>query len=199
MTALYGGHPNLIIGFHATEKTVVDAVVAGKATLRPSDNPYDWLGPGIYFWEGSLQRAEKYSGVLKLRGMIKEPSVVGCVLDLGRCLDLNQTEGLQELADAHQILVSAARESGDKLPKNDRPNKNEDVMRRPLDCAVIKALHWRRNDEGLPAYDTIRATFEEGAALYPGATFRQLSHVQIAVLSPECIKGYFYPRAEGDD
>jgi hypothetical protein len=33
----------------------------GSNELRPSDNPWDSLGPGIYFWEQNPQRALAYA------------------------------------------------------------------------------------------------------------------------------------------
>ena len=40
-----------VFGFHGCESRVADAVLAGKAKLLASENTYDWLGSGIYFWE----------------------------------------------------------------------------------------------------------------------------------------------------
>ena len=45
--SLYSRRSNLVIGFHGCDKTVVDAVVAGKTDLLSSTNDYDWLGNGI--------------------------------------------------------------------------------------------------------------------------------------------------------
>ena len=50
--SLYSRRSNLIIGFHGCDQTVVDKVLAGEENLIPSTNDYDWLGNGIYFWEG---------------------------------------------------------------------------------------------------------------------------------------------------
>jgi hypothetical protein len=49
--------------------------------LRPSDNPYDWLGTGIYFWEANplraLQFAQERAQVGKnSRGPIQNPFVL---------------------------------------------------------------------------------------------------------------------------
>ena len=41
-----------MIGFHGCDQSVVEAVIAGKTELLASTNDYDWLGNGIYFWEG---------------------------------------------------------------------------------------------------------------------------------------------------
>lgn len=33
--------------------------------MRSSDNDYDWLGPGIYFWENNPKRAIDYAHMLQ--------------------------------------------------------------------------------------------------------------------------------------
>lgn len=50
---LYANRPNLAIGFHGCDQSVVDKVIAGKENLLASTNDYDWLGSGIYFWENN--------------------------------------------------------------------------------------------------------------------------------------------------
>lgn len=59
--SLYSRRSNLVIGFHGCDKTVVDAVVAGKTDLLSSTNDYDWLGNGIYFWENNEERAWQWA------------------------------------------------------------------------------------------------------------------------------------------
>ena len=50
---LYANRPNLTIGFHGCDQSVVDKVIAGKENLLASTNDYDWLCSGIYFWENN--------------------------------------------------------------------------------------------------------------------------------------------------
>lgn len=54
--SLYSRRSNLVVGFHGCDKSVVDAVIAGKTELLASANDYDWLGSGIYFWENNEER-----------------------------------------------------------------------------------------------------------------------------------------------
>jgi len=42
--------------------------------------------------------------------------------------------------------------------------------------------------------DTVRGVFTEGEPLYENAGFRNKTHIQICVMNPKCIKGYFFPR-----
>ena len=49
---MYSSRPGLIIGFHGCDESVVHDVVNRKIDLKESQNNYDWLGHGVYFWEG---------------------------------------------------------------------------------------------------------------------------------------------------
>lgn len=50
---LYKRQPGFVLGFHGCDASVGEAVLSGKKWLEPSENRYDWLGSGIYFWEGN--------------------------------------------------------------------------------------------------------------------------------------------------
>jgi hypothetical protein len=45
-----------LLGYHGCDRKVGAEVLSGKKTLQPSENDYDWLGPGIYFWIDSPER-----------------------------------------------------------------------------------------------------------------------------------------------
>ncbi len=77
------------------------------------------------------------------------------------------------------------------LPQN-RKIGNELVIR-GLDCAVINYVHFAREQDGEPAFDTVRAPFIEGPPLYENAGFHERTHVQICVRNPGQIIGYFRP------
>lgn len=48
----------LLVAYHGCDITTRDDLVSGKlAHLDHSKNPYDWLGPGAYFFEGDAERA----------------------------------------------------------------------------------------------------------------------------------------------
>lgn len=60
--ALYQRHPSFVLGFHGTEESLVDKVVAGKTDhLKKSDGKFEWLGHGIYFWENDPQRGMEWA------------------------------------------------------------------------------------------------------------------------------------------
>ena len=182
----------LVIGYHGCDRKVVERIVAGKDDLKPSQNAWDWLGHGIYFWEDSYARALHWAeGEARRRGSkIKSPAVLGAVVDLGNCLNLADTEALALVKGAHLAYTELCAKSGAPILKNRGP----ELRVRFLDCAVIETLHqWRRQENKKP-FDTVRGFFLEGQELYAGAGFRELDHIQICVRSPKQIIGYFLPR-----
>src|SRR5438477_2600821 len=86
-------YQRVVTGYHGCDAAVAAKVLAGRVQLNPSNNPYDWLGQGIYFWEHGPQRAREWaSEQANLSGAkIKEPSVLGARINLGECLDLLDT------------------------------------------------------------------------------------------------------------
>lgn len=168
--AHYQRHPSLVLGFHGTEKAVVSRVVNRQDPhLKSSEGRYEWLGHGIYFWENDPQRGMEWATSGNPRKKIAEPDVVGAIIDLGLCLDLTTRVALDEVQNAHELIVNAYSKIGEPLPTNrGGPNR---VMRE-LDCQVIQMLHTYRKERELPAYDSVRAPFLEDAPLYVDAEFR---------------------------
>lgn len=50
---MYKFKPGLLIGFHGCEEEVRDSIISGASMLNASENDYDWLGKGFYFWENN--------------------------------------------------------------------------------------------------------------------------------------------------
>lgn len=198
---MYSSLPNFILGFHGCDRKIGEAILAGAVVQVPSVNAYDWMGHGYYFWENNPARALDYAEEMKkfpkrTRGEIKEPFVVGAVIDLGLCLNLLENKSLQILKSAHLMLEEFAKASGTRLPVN--KESTGEILLRDLDCAVVEMLHQYRQEKGVRAYDSVRGMFAEGSALYPGAGFRERNHIQICVRNPNCIKGYFRVRPSDD-
>ena len=190
--SVYEYHPSFVLGFHGCEQDVGEQLLSGQiGHLKPSKKEWDWLGHGIYFWEGNLARAWQWAQHRALEGKIKTPFVIGAILDLGHCLDLFDANALQQVQAAHQGITKIMATAGKQMPVNS--GKTPDNAARRLDCLVMNYLHEARSDRGEPAFDAIRAPFLEGEPLYEGAGFRQFSHIQICVRTTKCIKGYFLP------
>ena len=188
--------PSPILGFHGCDASVGEEILSGKEShLKPSENEYDWLGTGVYFWEGNPARAlqfaqERADGGHNSVGEISRPFVLGAVLNLKRCLDLADSSAIMQLKDAYRRLEELSRLTNVTLPSN-----GKGLRARKLDCFVINAFHQAREDEGLPAYDTVRGLFLEGNPIYENAGVNEFNHIQICVRDVSCILGYFRPIA----
>jgi len=188
----YEYQPSFILGFHGCDKKTGEGVLSGKEPhLKWSEKKYDWLGHGIYFWEGNPGRGMEWAQHRKAEGKITEPFVLGAIIDLRHCLDLFDGEGLQQVKEAHSELGRTFKLVGEPLPKN--VGRTPDKAGRSLDCAVLNFLHKYREVRGEDAYDSVRGPFLEGTKLYPQAGFRSQNHIQLCVRNTACIKGYFRP------
>lgn len=190
--SVYEYQPSFILGFHGCQRSVGEAILSGKERhLKPSEKKWDWLGHGIYFWEGNLTRAWEWAHARKDDGKIDEPFVIGAIIDLRHCLDLFDREAMRQVAATHHTLTQAFLQISKPMPQNTGPTP--DKAGRQLDCLVMNSLHSIRAESGQPAYDSVRGPFLEGEPIYEGAGFRSHSHIQICVRNTGCIKGYFRP------
>ena len=184
--------PFQVIGFHSCDREVGLRMVSGKDHLKPSDNPWDWLGPGIYFWEDNPYRALDYAidcarKEQKFSGNIKNPFVVGAIIELGNCLNIIEPNSINIIKEAYVILKNNLDLTGRQMPSNKGANRSRD-------CAVIKHLHQINIRDGKPPYDSIRSPFHEGSPIYEEANFTAGLHIEICVINPNQIKGYFLPQ-----
>lgn len=195
---MYSKRSNLILGFHGCDKNVKATILKkDNSDLIKSENSWDWLGSGVYFWENNYKRAYDFAREQSKwnKEKVKTPAVVGAVLNLGRCLDLLETSNLKLLKASYDFLVEMNKTSGIAMPENTEftsTSKSTDRLKRNLDCAVIENLH-----ELTPLasqFDSVRGIFSEGDLLYPKSGFKSKDHIQICIRNPNCIKGYFSPR-----
>lgn len=194
---------SFVLGYHGCDRSIGERAIRGEIDLLQSDRDFDWLGPGAYFWESDPRRALEWSRWKVTRGDYSAPFVVGAVINLRNCLDLVSREDLEIVKAAYSGFIALQKRGGLPIPKNGSPKGqiNADRVLRFLDCAVLRHLHrvvdrWNESaplEEKIEPYDTVRGMFTEGGRLYPGAGFRQKSHVQIAVRRNECILGLFKP------
>jgi hypothetical protein len=187
----------LVLGYHGCDREVGERILGGDGHLRPSENDYDWLGSGIYFWEDNPRRALDWAEFVldnpKLsRARIRDPFVVGAVIDPGNCLDLLETDSIRIVGETYQRLAEVLSAAGMPMPRNQRHGREWAVRR--LDCAVVNHVHEFRAQAGEKGFDTVRAAFVEGEPLYPDAGFHRRTHIQLCVRSTSQIIGYFRPR-----
>ena len=161
----------VVLGYHGakvgTPADYAKSLLLGEVGVeqwQPSENEYDWLGHGIYFWEHSPERASRWAGA--------DGIVIGAVIQLGNCLDLTDLRYTILLSDFYKTLELSYQQSGSTLPANG----GRELKLRNLDCLVINKLM-----ATMPEFQTVRGAFEEGEAAFPGAELKRQTHIQIAV------------------
>lgn len=179
-----------IIGYHGCSLATAEKVLSGHDGLKKSENDYDWLGPGVYFWVDSPERAKTWADQQKERLEWEESAVIGAFIHPGLCLNLTDFGVNESLTKAYKALKATCKLTETPLPKNGA-SVDGVFLRRQLDCATIKILHALRELNEEPAYDTVYGVFEEGKELFPGSAFKEKTHVQIAVCDLNSIIGYF--------
>lgn len=193
---MYSSKPNIIYGFHGMDKDAALPILLKEDNFKHSNNAYDWLGNGVYFWENNYERAKQYAVEDKNRknSKIKEPFVLGAIIELGNCLDLFDQKHIDFLKFSYEEMLNSLKLQNKVLPVNKKFGQNDfDFKCRELDCAVIRYAHTLAKNAG-KQFDSVRAAFLEGNPLYEGAKFYEKNHIQVAILNPNCIKGIFYPR-----
>jgi hypothetical protein len=189
---LTNNYPNFIIGYHSCDKEVGLKVLNGKEDLIKSNNQWDWLGEGVYFWEQNPFRGLDYSlevakGKQFNKKKITTPFVLGAIIELGNCLNLLEPKSIDILKESYFGFCNFCNKTNSIIPKNIGNN-------RALDCAVIRYTHQSFVQKNKLPYDTVRSTFNEGKEIYEGSAFTTRNHIQVCVTNLSMIKGYFLPR-----
>lgn len=168
--------PQLIFGYHGCELDVAERIVLGRDALKASENSWDWLGTGAYFWEGAPDRARDWANK-----HCKSPAVLGAVIDLGRCMNLMDVAEQRMLQRTFTELLNRI-----DLPINKRHCHD-------LDCLVVNRAceYYFRSGR---AFDTVRGAFPEGDPVFADSKILTMTHVQICVRNPEVVVAYFLPR-----
>lgn len=195
---MYDSKPAIVYGFHGMDKEAALKILNQESEFRHSNNAYDWLGSGVYFWENNFERARQYAieDSERKHSSIKVPFVLGSVIELRNCLDLLDQRYNDLIRLAHKQLKRSLEAEGKTLPKNRNFGSSDfDFKARELDCAVIRYACALADDAG-ESFDSVRAAFIEGEPLYEGSKFYSNNHIQLAIINPNCIKGIFLPRVK---
>ena len=164
----------VIRGYHGT--SAAQAAVILRDGFRPSDNDYDCLGNGVYFFEDGLDQARAWAK----RAHPDEPAVVRADIRLEDCMDLKDSLGwVPLLAQAHDEVLRVSREQGLPLPRQTNGHHR-------LDRLVIEHTVAILAREGI-RIRTVRGVFAEGEPAFPGSFLSEGSHVQIAVRDADLI------------
>lgn len=197
---MYSILPNLVVAFHGCDEETYQKVMYGNEKLMPSNNSYDWLGNGVYFWEDSGARAQQWAIASCDRynkkhpeELPKKPAVIGAVISLGHCLNLADYKSSEILRMGYEILKYELQINGKEMPVNRNVKGNTDLLYRDLDCAVIQRIHRYNIEQNKKRFDSVRGVFLEGKPVYEESGIMEKTHVQLCIVNPNCIKGYFKP------
>ena len=128
---------------------------------------------------------------------LKEPAVLGAIIQLGNCFDLLDISYTLLLAGFANELIAKLKEEGRSLPENQSTGGSDfDWLRRDRDCFVLNATIPHIEAEHDTHYDSVRGVFQEGEQTFEGAGIKLKSHIQIAVRDPRAIIGYFNPETQ---
>jgi hypothetical protein len=186
-----------IIGYHGCDRLTAERVLLGRGRLSPSQNDYDWLGGGIYFWEYGLERALDWAQEVSKRHpkRIRQPAVLGAIIHSGVCFDLLDVRFTTYLGRLYPKFLEAMEARGFPVPENeDPPGHRRGLVLRKRDCAVLNwVIPFAEAEQGV-RFQTVRCMFQEGKPAFQGSAVRMKSHIQVAVRDPASILGYFRPQ-----
>jgi hypothetical protein len=191
-------HPAFVIRPEQERATSIVGKVKSEDYWIPSDNDYDWLGTGTYFFQDAPIRAllfaEKRVDELKARGVDGEPAVIRAQFKLGVCLDLLDAEAATYIKFVHRLSVLDGRvvptQFQPKCRTNSRPRIRlgegafrpagtdiNHLLDRYIIGETIKYLEGYENT----IIDSVRCAFIDGYPLCETSWMFDLSHVQVCI------------------
>lgn len=157
----------IVVGYHGTSIRAAEAVVQDGFHL--SQNSYDWLGDGVYFFQDALSMAWEWANSRHPN----EPAVIGAELALVDCIDLLDTAWNPILADIYDEYIRLLKASMLSPPVQEGGAHRLD--REVINYAIGVLT---RNGTEIAC---VRGAFVEGMPVYPGSALFDRTHVQISV------------------
>jgi hypothetical protein len=169
-----------VFGYHGTSQTQAMGIL--ERGFRVSDNDYDWLGSGIYFFQDAPLRAKQWA----IERYPENPAVIGAAIGLDNCIDLLDIAWFPLLKNVYNPFREQYRFRNRPLPTQ----KPELSKAHRLDCAFFNFATQLLSNRG-QTVASIRAVFVEGEQIFPSSAIFDLAHVQIAVKNPILIKQFY--------
>lgn len=173
-----------VYGYHATDAETVANVLHEKH-IKKSENWYDWLGVGSYFYQEAPLRALKWLTQEKHEGTI-EPSKAGLLcakIQIREFIDLLEPDWVEVIARTYILLE----EDTDKLATLRRWREKQAEYKvggeagpHPLDKYVIDMAVGSLIKGGRKV-NGVRAIFYDGKRLFENSHLLDRQHIQIAV------------------
>ena len=166
------------------DRSLAELVLEGKTFPILSENKYDWLGPGIYFWVDSPSRAMTWAREKqnKKPEEMAEPYVLGAFAYPGHCLNLTDYGALDELRVAYEKVKLVVESQGGKLPSNGAM-ENGIYLYRP---SIASSSKWFKSSGKRAA--SKRMTVSTASSLRVKISFQdQASRQRVTLRSPFAI------------
>jgi len=100
----------VVRGFHGTSQALAESVLA--TGFHISQNEYDWLGDGIYFFQDAPQRARQWAE----KKYASSPAVLSADITLEDCIDLLDTQWFNLISDSYNSFLDLLKRAGMELP-----------------------------------------------------------------------------------
>lgn len=157
----------LVYGYHGTSETLAQQIL--RQGYQYSENDYDWLGRGVYFFQDAPSSAWEWASERYPR----EPAVLRSIITLADCLDLVDTSAVEVVKLGFQMFYQRCQRLNLTLPRQTK-------MAHRLDCAVLDQTVKFLAPLG-QSIRTVRGIFEEGEPIFPDSALTSKGHIQIAV------------------
>lgn len=180
-----------VLAYHGTTRTAAASIMAGNP-IRQSTNGWDWLGPGIYFWQDAPEMAAAWAQKIHSG---QEVSVLEVEISLDRCFDLLDVKqaALDLLKEAWEDVRRTCESSGTPVPRQVPFEVNNGRCVRPAgwgnnraDCEMFRSLIAATRFLPSP-FRSIRSAFLEGEGIHASSFVFDMAHVQLCVLDQSAI------------
>ena len=190
--------PHLIRGFHATSRESAKGIFSEG--FKPSNNDHDWLGPGIYFFQDTIEGTRNWAKNERKGGPITDLEIIGADIEYAGFVDLVEFGWGDVLTSYYEMLKKRHSKEFLEVSKKQKPYipGESSNLAHPLDCYVIRyavGVLNKKRDEKVKA---VRGVFLEGEPLYDGSHLLSRTHIQIAVIDATAIVDYWLVEGNWD-
>ena len=113
-SARFADYPLTVLAFHGTSRKVAEKILSGQSELKSSSHSWEWLGDGVYFWENAPERALRWA----IEREKEEPTVIGAIIQVGRCLNLMDKSSNLPVIQAYERVSKLFDANRIPLPEN---------------------------------------------------------------------------------
>jgi hypothetical protein len=171
------GNSLIVYGYHGTSQAKAANIL--KNGFLASDNDYDWLGTGIYFFQDAPLRAKQWA----TQQHPDDPVVLQASIHLHNCIDLFDIGWQPLLKKLYNSFVEQWGLTNQPFPRQE-PERSKAHR---LDCSFLNYSIQLLSGRDI-IIESVRAAFMEGERLFPDSAIFDLAHVQIAIRNPNLIR-----------